>query len=404
MRIHSLGALAKIISVPAALLVLSACGANSHTPTPSQQSQGCGCGFLYATTSTNQILSLKLDSTGVPGAPAQTPGPANSLGITSDGSFLYVSDPDHNALDSFTLNPNDGTFTPVAGSPFALNTSSGAPAGISVTGYSATKTYLYAGDTNGNIAAFMVGPAIDNGSTWVLQGNLTPLGGSPYAAGAQPLQLASWGSPQSLTDFVYAADFADPNGGVYAFSVGLDGTLSPVAGSPFVTAPGAGPSGIVSAGIWLYVALHNTNQIAAFTAAGNGALTPLPGSPYAAGNGPSSLIAYGNFLYSLNDVDHSISAYSMDFNTGMLTAVSGSPFSAGSASGGLATYLPGPNYSGPGFLYAPDPAANGFRAFSVDPTAGSLKPLAGSPFPAGTNPMAITVVRFPGLPLGIDPP
>jgi hypothetical protein len=109
----------------------------------------------------------------------------------------------------------------VAGSPFALNTSSGAPAGISVTGYSATKTYLYAGDTNGNIAAFMVGPAIDNGSTWVLQGNLTPLGGSPYAAGAQPLQLASWGSPQSLTDFVYAADFADPNGGVYAFSVGF---------------------------------------------------------------------------------------------------------------------------------------------------------------------------------------
>jgi 6-phosphogluconolactonase len=404
MRIHSLGALAKLLSLLAALVILGACGASSHTITPSSpQSQGCGCAFLYATTNTNQILSLKLDSSGAPGIPTQTPGPANSLGITSDGSFLYLSDPNNNALDSFTLNPMDGTFAPVAGSPFALNSSSGSPAGISVTGYSVTKTYLYAGDTNGSIAAFMVGPAIDTGSNWVLQGNLTPIG-SPYAAGNRPLQLASWSSAQSLTDFVYTPDFDDPNGGIYAFSVGLDGTLSPVAGSPFATAPAAGPAGIVSSGIWLYVALSNTGRIAAFRAADDGSLSPLPGSPYSAGNGPSSLTVFGNFLYALNELDHSISAYTMDPNTGMLTAVSGSPFSAGAASGGLATYLPGPTSSGPGFLYAPDPAANGFRAFSVDPTAGSLKPLAGSPFPAGTSPLAITVVGFPSQPPSIDPP
>ena len=61
----------------------------------------------------------------------------------------------------------------------------------------------------------------------------------------------------------------------------------------------------------------------------NGALTPVPGSPFAAGSGPVSVAVdpTGKFAYVANVDGSNVSAYSIGAN-GALTPVPGSPFAA----------------------------------------------------------------------------
>ena len=377
-------------------LVLVGCGGTTGNMKSTVPNFGCGCGFLYATTTTNQVLAFKLDPNGVPGAPVSVAGPANSSGISSanfdNGMFLYASDPVSNVVDAFAIDNMNGRLTP--GSPVAAP---GSPAGMTVTGYSMALTYLYAADMTGTINAF----AAQNG-------NLNRIGG--FNAGASPVQVAAVSSTQSLKTFLYAPDSADPNGGVYAFAVALDGTLSPVPGSPFATGAIAGPQGIASAGNGpLFVALSNSNQVAGFSADAAGILSSLPGSPYAAGHSPTSVVTASGpsgsgFVYALNSADHTISAYSFNYGTGAVAAVNGSPFPAGTATQGLATYQPNGTDVVPSILYVADQQGKSILAFSINTSTGQLTPLPGSPFAAGAGPVALTTVQLPGNPIAIDPP
>jgi 6-phosphogluconolactonase (cycloisomerase 2 family) len=381
MRIRSLGPLAQLIFLLVLTLVLATCGTNG---TNSQSNNACsGCSFLYATTDANQILSFKLDSTGVLSAPVSSPGAANSPGIAGllmfpPGGFLYASESNNNALDAFVVSQRDGTLAPVTGSPFTLGGTTGTPAGLLTFG-----NYLYAGDTNGTIAAFNITPT----------GALTPIPGSPFAAGSTPLHLVSAYTGSPSISLLYAADFT--GGGIWAFTVGSNGGLTPVPGSPFATPANSAPSAMfaggsaISGGI-LYVALSGLNQIAAFSISGSGALVPLPGSPFNAGRGPVSLFGFTSFLYAVNSFDHTISGYSMDLNTGVLTQVQGSPFPAGTASGGLIN-----DTRNTQIFYAPDLQSSRILAFVADGSTGSLTPLPGSPFPTSVGPMAVTTVDFP---------
>ncbi len=145
----------------------------------------------------------------------------------------------------------------------------------------------------------------------------------------------------------------------------------------------------ISGGI-LYVALSSVNQIAAFSISSAGALTPIPGSPCSAGGGPASLLGFGTFLYAMNARDHSISAYSVDQNTGMLTEMQGSPFPAGTAAGDFAA---SPRLASS--FYLPDLQSNSVLGFAADGATGSLTSLSGSPYPTGVGPVALTGITFP---------
>jgi hypothetical protein len=381
MRIPSLGSLARVLFFPAFLLILAACGTNS------QSNKICGgCAFLYATTNSNQILTLPINSGGALGTAGSSPGPANGPYIVGTGfqpqppygGPLYVSDPNTNAIDAFAVNGSNGTFAPMMGSPFSL----GGPAGTAV-GLLTFGNYLYAGDTNGTIAAFNIQPS----------GALTVIPGSPYAAGTAPLHLATAYTGSPSISLLYAADFT--GGGIWAFTIGSDGALTAVPGSPFATPANSAPAGMfggvgVVSGSILYVALSGLNEIAAFSITGSGALTPLPGSPFAAGKGPVTLFGSGNFVYAMNSIDQTISAYSTDQNTGILAEIQGSPFPSGTASG---SFVNNPHV--PEIFYVPDLQSNSILGFVEDYTTGSLAPLPGSPFLTGVGPVALTAVAFP---------
>lgn len=85
-------------------------------------------------------------------------------------------------------------------------------------------------------------------------------------------------------------------------------------------------------GRFLYVGNIASNNIAAFKVSpANGTLTAVPGSPFAAGNGPGSAAAdpYGKYLYVVNSGSNDISAYAIDQASGQLTPINGSPFPTG---------------------------------------------------------------------------
>jgi DNA-binding beta-propeller fold protein YncE len=70
------------------------------------------------------------------------------------------------------------------------------------------------------------------------------------------------------------------------------------------------------------------NNVSAYRLAPNGALTPVPGSPFVAGTDPHKAYATAKFVYVANEVSNNISAYRIGSN-GALTPIPGSPFAGG---------------------------------------------------------------------------
>jgi 6-phosphogluconolactonase (cycloisomerase 2 family) len=86
-------------------------------------------------------------------------------------------------------------------------------------------------------------------------------------------------------------------------------------------------------GRFAYVANEVSDDISGYRIdASSGVLTPLPGSPFAAGSLPISVTVEpsGRFAYVANANSNTISGYTIDASTGVLTPLPGSPFAAGS--------------------------------------------------------------------------
>jgi 6-phosphogluconolactonase len=79
-----------------------------------------------------------------------------------------------------------------------------------------------------------------------------------------------------------------------------------------------------------YVPNVGSNNVSAYRIGANGALTPVAGSPFAAGSGPFAVAVdpTGKFAYVTNFGDDNVSAYRIGAN-GALTPVAGSPFATG---------------------------------------------------------------------------
>jgi 6-phosphogluconolactonase len=199
------------------------------------------------------------------------------------------------------------------------------------------------------------------------------------------LRLAGQGS------FVYINnDIVGPNS-ITGLSAAADGSLTPLPGSPFMTA-GTGAGGDLSASNsvtsvvvkdFLYASNSGSNNVSAFSIdTSSGVLTPVPGSPFATGGlfgtGGISLTATpdGQFLIAANLFLNIITVYSVAAN-GTLAQVAGSPFAGGPGgeSDGIKVTPDGK------FLVVAQPLASGVTMFSISAT-GELSPVSGSPFPA----------------------
>jgi 6-phosphogluconolactonase (cycloisomerase 2 family) len=340
----------------------------------------CSCGggacpasfyeYVYSVGNIGELTTFPVHQIGATlGNPTTMPGPASSVGIAQvENAFLYASDPQNAngaSIDAWTINLQTGVLT--AGSPFVLGASA-EPSGLAVAeNLASAGPFLYVADA-GKIDALQV-----NTGT----GALTPVPGSPVTSGPNEYLTVD-----PMDRFVFAAD-VDPPGGVFAFTINAStGALTAVPGSPFlVSSTFNGPvqsSEIVvdPSGSFVYLTLPATGQVAGFSIDGSsGVLTPVPGSPFTAGNGAFAIaVTNAEFLYIASPAADSISGYSINETNGALTPVASSPFAVAGV-----TALTVDNY---GDLYAS--GGNGMAIFYVSPM-GDLTEI-GSPIasPAAT--------------------
>jgi YVTN family beta-propeller protein len=166
-----------------------------------------------------------------------------------------------------------------------------------------------------------------------------------------------------------------------------------------------------------------------------GALTQVPGSPFAAGEIPVAAVARKSFLYVGNSYDKTISQYSINATTGVLTPIA-QPFSTGNSGPLGLTVSPdepllyvadhdtdqvivlgftetgllfnessmytrgsplsialasgdSPISYSPKFVYECNASSDDIWGYQVTAATGSLETLGGSPFAAGSSPQSV---------------
>ena len=229
---------------------------------------------------------------------------------------------------------------------------------------------------------------------------------TPAGTLGAPTTVSGPNDPAGITasptaNLLLVSDFTGDAVDVFSISAG-DGSLAPTSVAPLpqstTTAPFPRPvrSATDPAGKYLYVGDADSAAVDAFAIGADGSLSLVPGSPFAAGDGPSGVAVDpgGRFVYVSNNLDPrgGISAYRIESSTGALTAVPGSPFMTGNASAGPGPLAVHPNGK---FLYvALSGNANAnhlISVFAIDATSGALGVVAGSPFATGSGPNSMTL-------------
>lgn len=344
----------------------------------------------------NTVSAFSVASSGaltpVPGSPFATGGSgaagglfaANRIGVAMVGNFLFASNSVSEDVSAFTINPSTGVLTPVAGSPFATGSHSiSNKLGIAVSPTPDGRFLMAASPGSFNITVFSIGS----------NGGLTPIAGSPFPT----LSITDGIKVSPDGRFLAVAEPQEPPGsifksGVEIFSIASDGSLTSLGGVLGLNADGVD---IDCSSTFLYVAEagSNTTVVDGFSIDASGKLTPVPGSPFKPGVGGNSnvvlLSADDKTLFATNTVPPNITAFSVAAN-GSLTLLAGSPFPmnfpAADASG-MAISEDGT------LLYVADSNPL-ISVFSVG-SSGALTEVQGSPFSTGKGPGLLSLTAFP---------
>lgn len=212
--------------------------------------------------------------------------------ITIDplGRFAYVANDFSNNVSAYTINQMTGALTPVAGSPFAAGTN---PRSVVI---DPSGQFAYVANAGGDISAYRIDTVTVNGAlnqiNCVTPG-ISTCSGNNYTAGSTPRSIAV---DTNSGQYAYVAN---AGGGVSAFGINTTtGELSAIdaddviPGSDLTIAAGANPFSINvdPSGQFVYVANFTDNNVSVYTINQvNGALTEVAGSPFAAGTGPTSV-------------------------------------------------------------------------------------------------------------------
>lgn len=246
-----------------------------------------------------------------------------TVSLMRDDGYVYANNDlsGPNTVSAFSVDAN-GALTPITGSPFATG-GSGAGGGFfavnPITIATARKLLFVANEQTNNISVFSIDPAT---------GALTLVPGSPFSTGGASGAGISLGvTPDN--QFLFASSSGSND--ITVFSIAANGKLTSILGSPF--AAGGTPDGIKVSpdGRFLAVALISRDAVGIFTIASNGALTAVPGSPFPAAasgavagvdiNCASSLLFGGE----ANSAGTNIDVFSIGSN-GALTPIPSSPF------------------------------------------------------------------------------
>jgi len=129
-----------------------------------------------------------------------------------------------------------------------------------------------------------------------------------------------------------------------------------------------------------YIANQDSDTVSAFALdPRSGAMTEVPGSPFAAGDKPTTLALHPSraFIYAINETGASIVAYAINTDTGALT--SAAPVTIGSTPRGFSIDASGR------FAYAVASGSGELFTYSIDQTTGALTEVPNSRATIGTS-------------------
>jgi 6-phosphogluconolactonase len=190
--------------------------------------------------------------------------------------YVYVNDNTVgvNTIAGFARQA-DGTLTPLAGSPFAAG-GNGTGAGIASQGalqLSSDGRYLLAVDAGSNQISVL---QIEQG------GALQPVGAPVSSNGVDPVSIAVWGGLVYVANQGPGTNPGDTN--YTGFTLNPGGHLNPISGSTYALANSSKPGDVLFSGdgTRLVGTRIASSQIDSFTVGSDGLLTPASGSPYSA--------------------------------------------------------------------------------------------------------------------------
>jgi 6-phosphogluconolactonase len=240
--------------------------------------------FLYAGT-TNGIYCYAISSDGAitvqnSGNAVAQDVVATAMQVDSTGSYLLAAgigtSLSAQAIGIYQIASTTGLLTPVSGSPLPLYTGKATtatvvtPTAMLITPNNAI-VYVSLGSLGVQVLTLGTGGALSTGTA--------PTFLPPLAASTSPADYGLASNP--LSTFLFVAEI---NTGLRVFSIGTNGALNEVSGSPY--AVGTGPAGVAldTTGSYVYVANKGSNNISAFTlTAASGKLIAIAGSPFSSG-------------------------------------------------------------------------------------------------------------------------
>lgn len=290
-----------------------------------------------------------------------------------------------NTVSAFKIN-GDGSLTQITGSPYATKGAGGGsnidPEEIAIA-TPGTAAFLYAAnDGSGTISAYVINQ---------VAGSLARVPGSPFLADGAPggdYSLAT--SPDGK--FLFAT--AETTTVIHIYSIGRNGALTEVPGSPFQTGANSQGLKVTPNGQFLVVGEGSLTAVGVYSISSSGALAAVPGSPFAASARPLDVDVNcaGDLVFvidngSFNGSYSAIDVYSMS-SRGALTPVTGEPFFNGtsSTSGGLAV---SPHDH---FLFVTDSFSSDISSMTVS-SDGVLSQAPGSPFATSNWTGGVSVTR-----------
>jgi 6-phosphogluconolactonase len=316
--------------------------------------------------------------------------------VSADNANLFVANQDDNNIVQFTIGsdgklyPHDTVNTPGV---YPLALAANASNLFVVDTYQPLASCSTAAPCSGSIAVFPLTVATSSDPVAIGTSATNPANRSnywPLALTASPsdvivptaVNLLGSGSYVYVT--AYDSSVTPHTGYIFGFSVGAGGVLTPLSGSPF--AAGTQPSAIASdaAGKYLYVTDYAKGNVRGFSVA-SGLLTPLAGSPFSAGTNPSAIVVDPSFSYAYvaNATDGTITAYSMS---------NGALANLGTYTAGIQPVAMGIDPSTNHFLFTVNFLGNDISDFELDTNTGALVNTQGSPYAANAQPTAVAAV------------
>jgi 6-phosphogluconolactonase len=360
---------------------------------------GAGAGNISAYSIDSQTGALLP----VPGSPFPDPGGPWSIAVDPKGRFAYAVNVANDTISAYAIDASTGALTPVPGSPFPQDPTLSGERPVSVA-IDPSGNFLFAANYYfRTVRAYRIDE--NTGALSQVPGSPFPAGTNPESVtvdlNGQFVYVANGYHGGNGTVSAYSIDRSSGSltpvpGSPFAVPIGGSPSPGSVPCSLTVHATAVGQALYVADSwrnyIWEYIIDQTT-----------GALAPSPTSPFSVPGGPYFISAdsHGQYVYLSNQYPSyptgSVAGYTIDTATGSLTAVPGSPFLGGMVPVGLTVDSKGQFVFTANQGFSSNNYAGTVSAYTIDANTGALIPVPGSPFAAGLEPTSVATTLSPAV-------